>query len=241
VRLNGLFVVIEMAQRALRHPLIDRYREALLLGSLREDVWYLPVVGEVIEHLSFSHFYKPTLPGGFIPLLWPGPRFKGELFHGRALRAFRSGDRAGAFVQLGRVAHLLTDMCCPVHAHRTPHWTDPYEWYIEANKAKLLALPVPQVDDADSAAALIERMARYTQRHRTDSTHHHAGAVLKKLGLIEGVSSREAGEQARDLIPVCAGHTVALFRLFLGQVGELGEQAGSPSGPAVGQAPSPAA
>ena len=218
MRLNGLYAVADLAIRALGDPLVTRYRSAIVLGSLREDVWYIPGLRIVFEHLSFSHFYRPPLPGGIVPLLWPGPRAKGTLFFSRAVRAYRAGDRAGGFVQLGRVVHLLTDMCCPVHAHRTPHTTDPYEWYVEGNKAKLLTLPVPPVADAAHPAALIEAMARFTQGFDTDATNHHAGRLLKKLGLRRSVSPGLAGEQARVLIPTCAGHAVSLFRLFLREI-----------------------
>jgi hypothetical protein len=215
VRLNGLYIVVDLALRDVGSPLLEKYRRPLLLGSLREDVWYLPAIGHTIEHLSFTHFYKPGLPGGIIPFLWPGPRIKANLFYDRALRHWRAGRRAAAFVQLGRVSHLLTDMSCPVHAHRTVHTTDPFEWWVEANKKTLLAMPVPRVNDAARASDLIHGLAVYTQRYRTDATHHAFGAIMKKLGRRKSVGAREAGEQARALIPMAAGYTSALFRLFL--------------------------
>jgi hypothetical protein len=219
MRLNGLYIVADLAIRELDHPLVTRYRAPLVLGSLREDVWYVPALRIVFEHLSFSHFYKPGKPGGLVPFLWPGPRMKAEKFYGRAVRMFRDGDRAASFVQLGRVVHLLTDMCCPVHAHRTVHETDPFEWYVEGNKKKLLAMPVPKIDDAPRASDLIEGMARFTQDYATDETNHGIGRLMKKLGVWKSVSSKEAGAQARALIPTCAGYTVSLFRLFLRDVG----------------------
>jgi len=63
VRLNGLFVVAELAARQVAHPLVEKYKSALVLGSLREDVWWIPGVRRVFEHLSFSHFYEPPVPG----------------------------------------------------------------------------------------------------------------------------------------------------------------------------------
>ena len=219
MRLNGLYVVADLAIRNLDDPLVSRYRAPLVLGSLREDVWYVPLARFVFEHLSFSHFYQPGKPGGLVPYLWPGPRMKADKFYDRAVSAFARGERASAFVSLGRVVHLLTDMCCPVHAHRSIHETDPYEWWVEGNKAKLLRMDVPHVDDARRPSDLIEGMARYTQAFATDDTNHAIGRLMKSLGRWKSVSAREAAVQARALIPMAAGHTVSLFRLFLRDVG----------------------
>jgi hypothetical protein len=218
MRLNGLYVVAEMALRQTPDPLLQQWRKTLILGSLREDVWYIPGIGEIVEHLSFSHFYEVGWPGGFIPFLWPGPRFKGNLFYARALRAYRSGDIANAFVQLGRVVHLLTDMSCPVHAHRSAHATDPFEWYVEGNKDELLSLPVPHVPDVERASDLMESMARITYAHRPDDTNTLHGYVLARLGLRKRVTKSEAAQQARELIPICGGHAASLLRLFLRDV-----------------------
>jgi hypothetical protein len=215
VRYNGLFIVLDLAIRSLDEPLVNRYRDALVLGSLREDVWYFPVIDLVFEHWSFSHFYAPPLPGGYLPLIWPGPRSKGELFYRRALREHRRGRVAAGFVQLGRVAHLMTDMCCPVHVHRTVHQTDPFEWYVEGNKKTLLALPVPAVPDAAKPSDLLRDLADHTRHFRDDRTNHHLGRVLRRLGLRRSVSAREAGAQARELIPLAAGYTASLLRLYL--------------------------
>jgi len=117
------------------------------------------------------------------------------------------------------VAHLLTDMACPVHAHRTVHETDGFEWHVEGNKARLLSLPVPHVPDATRASDLIESMARFTQAYATDGTNHRVGMLLRKLGLWRRVTARQAAAQATDLIPMCGGHAAALFRMFLRDVG----------------------
>jgi hypothetical protein len=215
VRLNGLYVVVNLAVRQLAHPLVAKYEPALVLGSLREDVWWIPGARFVLEHLSLSHFYEPPVPGGFIPLLWPGPRMKGEKFYRRALREHRSGRVASGFVQLGRVAHLITDMCCPVHAHRAVHDTHPYERVVEGNKKKLLALDVPEVPDVACAAEAVEGMARFCKPYRADWTNHHTGRVLRKWGILHGVSAKEAGEQALALIPQAAAWTASLLRLYL--------------------------
>ena len=220
MRLNGLWVVADLAMRELQSPVVGRYQKALVLGSLREDVWYVPAVGRVIEHLSFSHFYRPGLPGGLVPMLWPGPRRKARVFYDRAVDEYRAGRRASGFVQLGRVVHLLTDMSCPVHAHRTVHETDPFEWWVEGNKKRLAAMRVPRAPAARVVEDVIEGMAVYTQRYRTDETNHLPGRLLRKAGLLRPVAAREAGAQGRALIPMAAGYTVELLRLFLREVGE---------------------
>lgn len=212
-------MVIEMAAREMCDPAISRWKDAIVLGALREDVMYVPVADRVLEHLSFSHFYRPGLPGGLLPFLWPGPRLKADLFFERALERHRAGQPGAAFVLLGRASHLLTDMCCPVHAHRTVHLTDGYEWYVDAHARELAALPVPEAHGAESAGELVERMAAFTQAYRTDATHHPLGAALHRRGLRHRLTSRECAEQARALIPQAAAETVALFRLFLRRTG----------------------
>ena len=236
MRLNGLYVVADMAIREIDHPLVHRFRKALILGSLREDVWYVPATGIVFEHLSFSHFYRPGLPGGLIPFLWPGPRRKAEKFFARAVAEHRASRTASGFVQLGRVVHLMTDMCCPVHAHRTVHETDPYEWYVEGNKKKLGALPVPPEPSGGSASELIDSMARFTQAYATDGTNNRIGWVMKKLGVWQSVTSKVAAEQAHDLIPMAAGHTVALLRLYLETIGATTQTAPGDRGRPLAQA-----
>jgi hypothetical protein len=225
MRLNGLYVVAELATRKVASPLVDRYKSALVLGSLREDVWWVPGLRVVFEHLSFSHFYEPPLPGGYLPIVWPGPRMKGELFFRRAVREHRRGNVAGGFVQLGRVIHLVTDMCCPVHVHRAVHTTDPYEWWVEGNVKKLLALDVPDVDDVTRARDAIERMAAWCKPFRADLSNHHAGRVWKRLGLLRPLGSREAGAQAQVLIPMAAAHAAAVIRLYLREIGEVARPA----------------
>src|SRR6185295_14780904 len=156
--------------------------------------------------------------GGFIPLFWPGPRMKGEKFYRRAVSEHRAGHTAGGFVQLGRVAHLITDMCCPVHAHRALHDTDPYEWWVEGNKKKLLAMDVPETPDVRTAAEAVEGMARYCKPFRADWSNHPTGRLLRKWGALKSVSSKEAGDQARELIPMAAAWTVSLLRLYLREI-----------------------
>src|SRR5258706_16185974 len=117
---NGQLAVLDMAVRAVGHPLASRYRKAVILGALREDVGYLPGLG-VFECLSVTHFYRPGLPGGFVPLVTVGPRWRCNRLVARAARELGDGRGAAAFVTLGRAAHLLTDMACPVHAQRTVH------------------------------------------------------------------------------------------------------------------------
>jgi hypothetical protein len=220
MRLNGLWVTAELAARKLDHPLVNRYKSALVLGSLREDVWWIPGLRFVFEHLSFSHFYQPPVPGGFLPMMWPGPRMKGDKFFRRAVEEHRAGRTAAGFVQLGRVAHLITDMCCPVHAHRALHDTDPYEWWVEGNTKKLLALDVPDVRDVSRASEAIHEMAVVCKPYRADYSNHHTGRLLRRWGILRTVTSREAGEQARALIPAAAAWTVSLLRLYLREIGE---------------------
>src|SRR5439155_1613793 len=81
-----------------------------------------------------------------------------------------------------RALPRLTDMSCPVHAHRTVHLTDPFEWHVEGNKRRLASLPVPAVPRAERASELIESLARFTQDFETDGTNHPPGRLLKRWG-----------------------------------------------------------
>jgi hypothetical protein len=137
----------------------------------------------------------------------------------KALAEAKAGRAASAFVQLGRCAHLLTDMACPVHVHRVAHLTDPYEQYVEDNRAKLSAEPVPAPPKAGSVVELIEGLAGFTARYAADGTSSLHGRVLERLGLRKALTRDEVGAQARAIIPMAASYNAALFGLFLEQSG----------------------
>src|SRR5436190_17399492 len=114
---NGQAAVIRMAVTAHDDAAVSRYERAMLLGAMRADVWYLPW-GRVVEHLSFSHFYRRALPGGFLPFLTRGTRTMARKWLKEAIDAHRRGQNAAAYVHVGEVSHLVADMSCPVHVHR---------------------------------------------------------------------------------------------------------------------------
>lgn len=209
---NGLALVADLAARSAGCPVALRRRKALILGSLREDVLLLPW-GRVTEYPSFSHFYHPALPGGFLPFLWPGPRSSAGRLHRRARALAARGDEAGAYVLLGRIMHLLADMGIPSHAHRVPHERDPFEWYVEAHVASLRDLPVPHVASAPPAV-LVESLARCCAAYAPDPTNFPLGRWMRRHGLVRKPSADEIAAQARALIPLAAGHGAALLRGF---------------------------
>jgi hypothetical protein len=218
MRYNGLCMVIDMAAAELGSPLVDRYRRAILLGAIREDYWYLPLVGPV-ESLSLEHFYGPGLPGGFIPFLTPGTRAVAPHLFEKGLAEARAGRVTSAFVQLGRCSHLLTDMACPVHVHRVAHFTDPYEWYVEANRDALSTEPVPPRPQAASVVELIEGLAGFTQQFAADGTNSLHGRLMKKIGWRRSLGRDVVAGQARAIIPMAASYNAALFALFLQKSG----------------------
>ncbi|MFO0755935.1 MAG: hypothetical protein U0359_05565 [Byssovorax sp.] len=211
---NGLYLIADRAVSAFGAPLAERYRKTLILGALREDVLYVPLLGRVTEYPSFSHFYRPGVPGGFLPLLWPGPRLSADRLYRRALAAHAEGKTAAAFVLLGRIVHLLADMSIPSHTARAAHDRDPFEWWVEGNLDALAALPVPEVARAAAASDLIENLARTSMTFTPDHTNHPWGRFLARRGLRKGVTAREAGEQARVLVPLTAGYAAALLGMF---------------------------
>lgn len=215
MRINGLAMLVDRAVRLCDDPQLTAYRSAIIIGSLREDVSYAPVIGRVFEHWSLSHFYGPPWPGGFVPLLTPGARLAGAYYFGKAVRAYRAGRVAAGYVLLGRVAHLLSDMACPVHVHRYIHDTDTFEWYVEAHVDELAALPVGALPEARSPAAVIASQARFTARFPGDASQHMLGRALKRRGLLRALDKRQVAAQARAIIPVAIAHMAALLRLYI--------------------------
>lgn len=214
MRINGLAMLVDRAVRLCDDPQLTAYRSAIILGSLREDVSYVPILGRVLEHWSLSHFYGPPWPGGFVPLLTPGARLAATYYFRKAVRAYRAGRVAAGYVLLGRVTHLLSDMACPVHVHRYIHDTDTFEWYVEAHVEELAALPVGTLPKAGSPAALIASMASFTAQFPGDPSQHLIGRALRRRGLLRGLATRQVAEQARAIIPVAVAHMAALLHLY---------------------------
>ncbi len=217
MRLGGLTFLVARAVDQLDEPALRRWQPAIALGALREDVWYLPGVGRAVEAPSFSHFFRDGV-GGFVPLVTPGPRGQTRRLFERAVRVHAAGDPAAGYVALGRCAHLLADMACPVHVHRYPHDTDGFEWWIEAHQAELAALPVPPLPAVRSAAALIDSLARFTRAFAADPSQWPIGRALRRRGLLRAVPMRRQAEQARAIMPVATAHMAALFRHYLDRV-----------------------
>jgi len=215
---NGFITVIDMALDELDQPLAHRHRDALVLGAFREDVCFVPGVDLVFQSPSLTHFRRRELPGGFVPFLWPGASQRTGKFLERAWREFASGREASAFVQLGRAAHPLIDMACPVHAQGVAHTADPFEWCVEAIGDELRTLPVSKIFPS-SVESVVESMAHFAQGFAADKTTSPWGRMLRRFGRRQPVRAALAREQAKALIPRAAGHTAALFRLFLEKTG----------------------
>ena len=193
---NALFSSRTALRVAPRSAQARRFRAAIVLGSLREDVLWLPRVG-LTEYPSFRHFGGRGLPRGYLPFAWPGPTRTADVLYRRALRRARRGELAAAFVALGRIVHVVTDVCIPSHVHRAAHERDPFEWHVEGNVEQLRALPVPRVAPARRASELVTTLAREAARFRPDPTSTPLGRVLARVGLARRVDAREAREQPR--------------------------------------------
>jgi hypothetical protein len=184
------------------------------LGSLREDVIVFPG-GWFSEYASFRHFGGRGLPGGYFPLLWPGPRWEVSGLYRKALAHGRQGQWNAAFVQLGRMAHIVADMSIPSHVFRCAHDYDPFEWWVEGNLPKLRGRPVPDIAMPNDPRHAITQLAAVTATHAPDSTNTPIGRVLRRAGLARQVKSREAGQQAMELIPFAIGTMRVLLQRFL--------------------------
>ncbi|MCI0412078.1 hypothetical protein L0222_04655 [bacterium] len=218
MRPNGFIIVIDLALQKINSPVLNKYRKGLILGAFRENVYYLPGIRMVSLNPSISHFYHPNLPGGIIPFLWPGPRWMGNYHFQRAIQELRSNRVSAAFVQLGRVSHLLTDMACPVHAQSVFHSTDPFEWAVEAMKNELRSLEIAESAREKTASQLIQQMAQFTQAYPAEKVNNPWGYALRKVGARKTLNTDIVRKQVRELIPVVASHTVSLFKLFLEQI-----------------------
>jgi len=194
---NGFMTVIDMALARQAHPLLMRYRDALVLGCFREDVWFVSGINAVVQNPSLSHFCRAGIRGGFIPWLTPDAGARTEKLARRALREFSQERIASAMVQLGRALHPLVDMACPVHAQGVAHGNDPFEWCVEAMAEELRGLPA-SAESYARFADVTRGMARHAQGFR--------------------IAHARAHYQARRLIPLAAGHAAALFEIFLAQI-----------------------
>jgi hypothetical protein len=215
MRYNGFITAIDMALKTIQSPLLNENRSALILGAFREDFYAIPKTDLLVTSLSFTHFYRKGLPGGFIPFLTQGARARTEFFLRRALERYRERDVTAAVAQLGRAVHPLVDMACPVHAQAVVHETDPYEWCVEAMRSELLELPLPFMQDSERAADIVETMALFTHKFEADRTNNLWGRVMKRLGKWKPVDAVRSREQARQLMPMAGACTAAFFRLFL--------------------------
>jgi hypothetical protein len=216
MRINGLALVIERA--ADRVPAVQRYRRAITLGALREDVAYIPGTRRPFEHLSLSHFWGPGRRGGYLPF-WPSARRAADHWFTRAVTQHREGKPAAGFVALGRTAHLLADMACPVHVHRVLHSAgDGFEWYVEAHVDELGAIEIPQPPPATRASQLIESLARFTHQFPADRTQHPLGRWLVRHRLARQLPQPEIRRAAHAIIPVAIAHMVSLLELYAEQV-----------------------
>jgi hypothetical protein len=219
---NGFMTVIDMALQALDEPRLRRHRDAIIMGAFREDVCFLGGAGVVFQSASLTHFQRRRLPGGFIPFVWPDAARRARKFFDRARREQARGRQASAFVQLGRAAHPLIDMACPVHAQGVAHTTDPFEWCVEAMGEELRRLPADAVHGTE-VEELVNAMAAFAQGFAADKTTSPWGRVLRRVGRRQPVRAALAREQARALIPRAAGCTAALFRCFLSETKIQGE------------------
>ncbi len=220
--LNGLYFIADQAASRCREPLVRRYRQSLILGSLREDVIRVPLVG-FTEYPSFSHFGGNGLPGGYLPLVWPGPRRVARRRFARALRRADSGELAASFVELGRLLHVLSDMSIPSHAHRAAHERDPFEWWVEGNLRALSQSAVADVPRCERPEQLVQSLSRRAAEHAPDRTQTPLGRLLRRAGVYRRVDATLARRQALELVPLAVSHARALLELACSAIEQRGQ------------------
>lgn len=222
---NGHKLIMDLALDAYPHPALHGRYDAMLLGNLREDVYKFPFMRRFMLGKGLTHYYKPGRRGGAFFFVPSAPTRSDFLFL-RAVRLFREGKRDDAAYNLGRVAHLLSEMAAPVHAQMVLHWRgDPFEMYLETRVNELRPMkslpPIPQ--GKRSAGELVHELAVFCQAYPCDRTRNLAGYVGWRLGLIPRHDAAIVDEQVRVLVPQGAAYTVALYRLFIEAVGESPE------------------
>jgi hypothetical protein len=208
MRAGGLVMIVGRGADRVPGPEVARYRAALVLGALREDVAFVPGLARPFEHWSLSHFWRAGA-GGFVPG-WPGARSAAVRRFARAVAHHRRRDLARAYVELGRAAHLVVDMACPVHVHRAIHDTDGYEWYVDAHADELAALPAVAVPRLRSVAAIVDSLAAISRAHRADRLQHPVGRWLVRRGLARSVPQHQQRAAARAIVPAAIAHVAAL-------------------------------
>jgi hypothetical protein len=211
---NGLLLVASEAAERSGVALAVEHRDALVLGSLREDILWIRGLDILTEYPSFRHFGGRGAPGGYLPFVWPGPRRAVETCYRRALVHVREGRTAAAFVSIGRALHVLTDVCIPTHVHRVAHEDDPFEWSVEANLERLRALPVPAVAVPQRPSDLVASLAKAAARERPDRTNTPIGRALRRAKIFRNVGAAEARAQTDVLVPLAIAHAIALVRMF---------------------------
>jgi hypothetical protein len=191
---SGHRLLLEKAAAAVAHPLLDAHAGALVEGCFREDEY----------SIGLTHF------------AYAAPWRAGRLF-ARAVRGHASSAREG-FWWLGRAAHLVSEMASPAHAQGSFHWYgDAFELYLEQHCDELRGLPVADVPP-DGAEALARGLALEARRHHADRTRNLPGYLAYRLGLRRRPTEAEVLAQVRELVPLGAGYTAALFRRFLAEV-----------------------
>ena len=213
---NGHKLLLDMGVDAIAHPLVARHYDELLLGSLREDVYRLPLVGRFILGKGLTHYERPARGGGVLPFV-PAAPARADCLFDAAVRAWDDGRRRDAFFTLGRAVHILSEMVSPIHAHAVLHWGgDGFEALVEREHVRLRRLPLPAWPRATTTAGdLVHDLAVACRRFPCDRTRNLPGYVAWRLGLRARPSPETIEAQVAALVPLGAAHVAALYALFL--------------------------
>jgi len=124
---NGFITVIDMALTALDRPFLHRHRDGAdprrFSGRRLLRAGHSSLFSRALAHA----LPPPRAAGRIRSFRLARASRRADKFLERAVREFAAGREASAFVQLGRAAHPLIDMACPVHAQGVAHAADPFE------------------------------------------------------------------------------------------------------------------
>ncbi|MDY7231702.1 hypothetical protein [Hyalangium rubrum] len=139
---------IDSASGSAAHPLLARYRSAVVHGATAEDL------NLHVKWTGWHHFYSPE--GSLDTAVRRASDSRVRELWGEALEAARHGDMARAFDRAGHLAHHVQDMASPPHVVPVNHGLgDRFERYgVSASLARVSRREVAPLSGDEAQRAL---------------------------------------------------------------------------------------
>lgn len=160
----------------------------------------------------FNHFYDPVYGNGFNDLAglnstpisftsakdWAVQPLKqmdfalGDRSWSRGIYDFSMDNRQMAFVELGHIVHLISDMAVPAHTRNSEHVGDPFEAFVKDNWpsiAKQLNYNFVAVDNLDNAFFALAKYSNnnfYSEKTIESGKYSIINVVERVIGEVGG-------------------------------------------------------